>query len=126
MFEKLFEFSPDAIFVTDREGRIRGTNARAEELFGFSRAELLERSIESLIPERFRKHHPNHRHGYNSHPRTRFMGVGLDLYGLRKDGSEVPVDIMLKPVETEEGSMVLSFVPRCVGTTDGAGCLAAK
>jgi formate hydrogenlyase transcriptional activator len=110
MFEKLFEFSPDAIFVTDREGKVRGANARAEELFGFSRSELLERSIESLIPERFRKHHPAHVRGYNSQPRTRFMGIGLELYGLRKDGSEVPVDIMLKPVETADGPMVLSFV----------------
>lgn len=110
MFEKLFEYSPDAIFVTDREGKIRGANVRAEELFGFSRSELLNQSIENLIPQRFRKHHPAHREKYNHQPRTRSMGVGLELYGLRKDGSEVAVDIMLKPVDTDEGMMVLSFV----------------
>jgi formate hydrogenlyase transcriptional activator len=109
-FEQLFELSPDAIFLTDQEGKIQGTNGRAEELFGYSRAELLNQSIEKLIPERFRKNHPAHVQKYNSYPRTRFMGVGLELFALRKDGSELPVDIMLKPVNTTEGTMVLSFV----------------
>jgi PAS domain S-box-containing protein len=110
MFEQLFELSPDAILVTDRSGTIRGANARAEELFGFSRSELLDQSIESLIPERFRKNHPVHVQEYNRQPRTRSMGIGLELFGLRKDGSEVPVDIMLRPVETTEGLLILSFV----------------
>jgi len=109
-FEQLFELSPDAIFLTDQGGKILGANGRAEQLFGFSRTELLNQSIEKLIPERFRKDHPAHVRKYNSHPRTRFMGVGLELFALRKDGSEVPVDIMLKPVDTTEGTMVLSFV----------------
>jgi PAS domain S-box-containing protein len=91
-------------------GKIRGLNVRAEQLFGFSRAELLDRSIDSLIPDRFRENHPAHVRKYNSQPRTRFMGVGLELFGLHKDGTEVPVDIMLKPVETAEGMLVLSFV----------------
>ena len=109
-FENLFEVSPDAIFVTDAQGLIRGANPRATELFGYSAEELLGRPIEVLVPARFRKQHPGHRENYNAHPRARQMGVALNLFGLRKDGSEFPVDIMLKPMETATGPVVLSFV----------------
>ena len=108
--ENLFEVSPDAIFVTDTQGIIRGANPRAAELFGHTQTELFGRPIESLIPERFRKRHPGHRENYNAHPRARQMGAALNLFALRKDGTEFPVDIMLKPVETAEGPVVLSFV----------------
>lgn len=110
MFAELFEYSPDAIFVTDAEGKIREINNRAEEMFGYSRAEFIGQPIEILIPPRFRKHHPNYRTQYVAHPRTRSMGAGLNLYGVSKDGREFPVDIMLKPVETQSGPIVLSFV----------------
>jgi formate hydrogenlyase transcriptional activator len=110
LFEKLFEFSPDAIVVTDREGRIRETNAQVELLFGYRRDELIGQPVEILVPERFRTAHPAHRSEYNAEPRVRPMGVGLELYGRRKDGSEFPVDVMLGPVEMGEGRIVLTVI----------------
>jgi PAS domain S-box-containing protein len=109
-FENLYELSPDAIFVTDPEGIIRSANPRAAELFGHTLDEFVGKTIESLVPERFRRHHPSHRENYNAHPRERRMGAAMNLFALRKDGSEFPVDIMLKPVETASGPVVLSFV----------------
>jgi PAS domain S-box-containing protein len=108
--EHLFEFSPDAILVTDSGGVIRGANPRAEELFGHTVDELVGRPVEMLVPHRFRIAHPGHRENYDAHPRARQMGAAMNLFGLRKDGSEFPVDIMLKPVETEAGSAVISFI----------------
>ena len=108
--ENLFDVSPDAIFVTDAQGIIRGANPRAAELFGHTQAELFGQPIENLIPARFRARHPAHRENYSAHPRARQMGAALNLFGLRKDGLEFPVDIMLKPIETESGTVVLSFV----------------
>jgi PAS domain S-box-containing protein len=108
--ENLFDVSPDAIFVTDTDGVIRGANPRAAELFGHTQAELCGQSIENLVPERFRARHPSHRENYNAHPRARQMGAALNLFGLRKDGAEFPVDIMLKPLQTSSGPVVLTFV----------------
>jgi PAS domain S-box-containing protein len=99
----LFAFSPDAIFVTDPAGFIRGANPRASELFGYAQAELVGMSIEALVPERFRRNHPSHRENYNAHPRARQMGAALNLFGLRRDGAEFPVDIMLKPMQAASG-----------------------
>jgi protein-histidine pros-kinase len=110
LFEELLESSPDAIIVTDLEGRITGANAQLEKLFGFSRSELLGQPVEALIPERFRSAHPAHRKTFHTEPRMRPMGVGVELYARRKDGSEFPVDIMLSPVETTEGRAVLSVI----------------
>jgi PAS domain S-box-containing protein len=109
-FRALFEFSPDAIVASDREGRITEVNARVESMFGYQRGELLGQSIDSLVPERFRHTHPARRMEYASSARVRPMGAGLDLYGRRKDGSEFPADIMLGPVETAEGRVVLSVI----------------
>jgi PAS domain S-box-containing protein len=108
--ENLFDVSPDAIFVTDEQGVIRGANPRAAELFGYTQAEFFGLPIENLVPVRFRGRHPSHRENYNAHPRARQMGAALNLFGLRKDGTEIPVDIMLKPLETSSGTVVLSFV----------------
>ena len=108
--ENLFEISPDAILVTDDRGSIRAANPRAAELFGYAQGELTQKLIEDLVPERFRRNHPSHRENYHSHPRARQMGAALNLYGLRKDGSEFPVDIMLKPLQTPEGTAVLSII----------------
>ncbi len=108
--ENLFAISPDAIFVTDADGVIRGANSRAAELFGRTEAEFQGLPIEELVPERFRSKHPSHRENYHAHPRTRQMGAAMNLYGLRKDGTEFPVDIMLKPLNTSLGTFVLSFV----------------
>jgi len=108
--ENHFAISPDAIFVTDAEGRIREANPRALQLFGYNRGEMIGLPIEALVPERFRGRHPGHRENYNAHPRTRQMGAAMDLFALRKDGTEFPVDIMLKPIGTASGPVVLSFV----------------
>jgi len=106
----LFSVSPNAIFITDDRGVIHSANPRATDLFGYSNAELVGKSIDMLLPERFRGRHPSHRENFNAHPRTRQMGAALNLFGLRKDGAEFPVDILLKPLETASGPAVLSFV----------------
>ena len=108
--ENLFDISPDAIVVTDATGKIRAANPRSAELFGYTQNELAGKFIEDLVPERFRRHHPSHRENYNAHPRARQMGAALNLYGLRKDGSEFPVDIMLKPLQTSNETAVLSII----------------
>jgi formate hydrogenlyase transcriptional activator len=110
LFEKLFEFSPDAIVVSDQEGKITAANEQVEKFFGYSRSELLGKPIEILIPERFRQSHPTNRSQYSHQPRVRPMGAGLELCGQRKNGSEFPVDIMLGPVETAGGQVVLSVI----------------
>jgi PAS domain S-box-containing protein len=108
--ENLFEIFPDAVIVTDADGIIRDANPRASDLFGHTNAELIGQPIENLVPERFRGQHPSHRENYHAHPRARQMGAALNLVGLRKDGTEFPVDIMLKPLRTPEGTAVLSII----------------
>jgi PAS domain S-box-containing protein len=108
--ESLFELSPDAIVVMDAQGVIRAANPRAAELFGYEPSELVGMKVEALVPARFRGRHPAHRENYSAHPRTRQMGAAMNLFALRKDGSEFPVDIMLKPTETAFGPLVLSFI----------------
>jgi formate hydrogenlyase transcriptional activator len=106
----IFEHSPDAIIGTDPGGKILEVNAQAETFFGYNRAEMIGRPVEMLVPARFRDKHPKFRDDYQHAARTRPMGVGLELSGLRKDGTEFPVDIMLSPVDTPEGKMVLSVI----------------
>ena len=105
-----FEYSPNAIIVSDLEGRIAQVNGRVEQFFGYRREELLGQTIEVLVPERFRKDHPAHRADYKAHPQVRPMGTGLELFGRRKDGTEFPVDITLGPVDTDEGRVVMSII----------------
>ena len=108
--ENLFDLSPDAIVVTDDRGVIRAANPRSAELFSYTPEELIGMSVEELVPERFRRRHPSHRENYHAHPRARQMGAALNLFGLRKGGSEFPVDIMLKPLRTPDGTAVLSII----------------
>jgi len=110
LFKTLFAFSPDAIVVTDADGRIRETNTQLNQLFGYNANELPGHPIEILIPERYRQNHQVHRRTYNDQPRVRPMGGALELFGLRKDGTEFPVEIMLGPVETPPGRMVLGVI----------------
>jgi PAS domain S-box-containing protein len=110
LFRSLFEFSPDAIIVTDQTGKIMQANGQVEKFFGYDRADLLGQSIETLIPERFRTAHLGHRGKYLAQAKARPMGIGLELFGRRKNGSEFPVDIMLSPVDTAAGKMVLSVI----------------
>jgi formate hydrogenlyase transcriptional activator len=109
-FEKLFEFSPDAILVTRPDGQITEANSQAQKVFGYTRNELVHLRVEDLIPDRFRESHPAHRANYTAQPHTRPMGIGLELYARQKDGSEFPVDIMLSPVDTPEGQVFLSVI----------------
>jgi PAS domain S-box-containing protein len=110
VLEKTFECCPDALLISDPNGRILLCNPQTETIFGYNRLELVGQSVEVLLPERFRRIHPSHRSAYNSQPRMRAMGAGLELYGRRKDGSEFPVDIMLNSVQTGQGPLVLSVI----------------
>ncbi|HEU5041266.1 MAG TPA: PAS domain S-box protein [Gemmatimonadales bacterium] len=102
------ESSPSGLLMTDSEGRIILVNREIERLFGYAREELLGKPVDLLIPERVRGAHPQFRGGFMANPRTRAMGAGRDLFGLRKDGTEVPLEIGLTPVVTEEGVVVIS------------------
>ena len=110
MLSTLFESAPDALILVGGSGEILRANAQAEKLFGYKREELLTLKIDSLLPQGSRVAHAIHRFNFMTEGRTRSMGAGLDLFGLRKDGTEFPIDIMLSPVETPDGMQVISAV----------------
>lgn len=106
----LLESAAQALLGTDREGRIVLANARAEEMFGYTRDELLGAAVELLLPEALRTSHTEHRANYFAHPRVRPMGIGMELLARRKDGSEFPVEVSLSFVQTDEGLFAIAFV----------------
>jgi PAS domain S-box-containing protein len=106
----LLDSAPDAMVIVDTSGRIVLANAQSVSLFGYAREELLGKPIEVLVPERYRSGHVRYRDNFLERPATRPMGVGLELYGRRRDGSEFPVEISLSPFQTEDGLLVISAI----------------
>ena len=109
-FHNLLKSAPDAIVTVDGEGRIVLVSEQAEKYFGYTRDELQGRRIEILIPEHHRDRHVTHRADYVAAPHTRYMGVGLELHGRRKDGSTFPVEISLSPLKVGEGYLITSII----------------
>ncbi len=109
-FRHVVESAPFGMLIIDGTGTIRLVNPQTEAMFGYGRDELIGWPVEVLLPDRFRGGHPGRRESFLAEPRARRMGAGRDLYGLRKDGSEFPVEIGLNPIETPEGVQVLSAI----------------
>lgn len=109
-FRALLEAAPDAMVIAGANGRIVLVNAQAERLFGYGRDELFGEPVERLIPSRFHARHLLERTGYARDPKARAMGSSQELFGLRKDGSEFPVEISLSPIETEDGTLISSAI----------------
>jgi PAS domain S-box-containing protein len=109
-YDGILDSMPDAIIMANAAGRIVLANAQAEALFGYARGTLRGMVLEHLMPARFRGGHLKHRAGFAVQPLVRAMGSGRDLYGLRSDGVEFPVEISLSPIRTEEGALVMSAI----------------
>lgn len=109
-FRVAVEAAPNAMIMVDADGKMTLVNTQTERLFGYTRDELIGQPIEKLVPERFRAHHGNYRSVFFANSAARPMGSGRDLFGLRRDGSEFPIEIGLNPIETSEGLFVLSAI----------------
>lgn len=106
----IIEAMPDALVIVDNKGRIILINGNTEHLFGYTRAELLGEYVELLMPERYRGKHTHHRDGYFVMPTVRSMGSNLELFGIKKNGTEFPIDISLSPLKTDEGIFALATI----------------
>lgn len=109
-FHALFRYATSGILITNNRGEITRINPAAEKLFGYRASELNGRPVEVLIPPRLTRLHERHRSDYRTQPHPRAMGTGLDLYAIRKDGSEFPVEVSLSPFKTAQGDFVMAFV----------------
>ncbi|MEJ2631183.1 MAG: PAS domain S-box protein [Acidihalobacter sp.] len=110
LFRGLLDAAPDAFVIVDASGCITMVNEQTERWFGYDRDELIGQSVEMLVPERYREPHVGYRAGYLTEPKLRSMGAGLDLYALRKDASEFPVEISLSPLRTGKENLVIGIV----------------
>ncbi len=110
VFRHLLDAAPDAVVVVDESGRIVVVNAQTERLFDYRRGDLIGREIETLIPERFRKTHVQHRTQFVNSPKIRPMGSGLELFGRRRDGTEFPIEVSISPMRTAAGTLVSASV----------------
>ena len=109
-FRALLESAPDAMVIVDRSGTIQLVNAQTEKIFGYVKSELIGQPVEILIPARFKKGHSEHRDHFFASPNARPMGAGLELWGVKKSGEELPIEISLSPIETEEGLLVSAAI----------------
>ena len=109
-FKGILESAPDAIVIVNRAGRIAHVNSQTEKMFGYARTALLGKPVEMLMPEGVRHAHEDHRAGYFSNPQSRPMGMGMELRGMRQDGTGFPLEISLGQVETNEGKLVCAAV----------------
>ncbi len=108
--DAVFKFATEGILVTNDKSEIIQVNPSAERLFGYEAGELIGQKIEVLIPNRFKEKHVGHRDGFHKNPHARSMGVGIELFGEKKDGSEFPVEISLSPYSSPEGNFVVAFI----------------
>jgi protein-histidine pros-kinase len=109
-YQAILESCPDGILIVDPSGRILLANGNAGRIFGYGAGELLGQAVDVLLPERFRRAHAGHRSAFFAQPRPKSMGAGLDLYGLRKDGTEFPVEVSVSPLQTDDGVVVMGAV----------------
>ncbi|HZY79127.1 MAG TPA: PAS domain S-box protein [Cyclobacteriaceae bacterium] len=109
-FQLIVESSPNAIVLVNKEGKIAYVNNQTEKLFGYPRSELIGRMVEMLLPKRYTQKHPEYRESFFSSPSVRSMGAGRELFAIRKDNTEFPIEIGLNPVVTVEGTLVLASI----------------